>query len=1082
MTRYDCRLTVILTVLIVLNTVAPLYGQDLNLYMTTSSEVVGPGDRTTYMLTATNTGPTDLTDVSVEIQLPASINRISFPPPNFSCFSGCDANETATWTVGTLGPGESNTVFYRAQIQNAASAGTITSSATASATGASDAIASLDVVIDDSPLLRLSLVPESGPAVANEPFTYTLTFGNTGTINPTDVVLTMPVPDGTSFTSATGGGTESGGVVAWDVGLLGVGASQQVQLTVTPEGALVNGDVLEAVAEIDPNQATEPVARSSVVTPVHSAGPLRLEYALSQTTAEPDGQLTYTLTATNTGPVDLTDASARIQLPGFISRISYPPSEFSCFSGCDANEVATWTIGTLAPGESRTVFFRAFAQDTAPQGEILRSQLTATSSTTGQVLAAIDAHIDPTPLLRLDLAPDPGPAAAGTPFTYTLTIGNVGNNNPLDVALTMPLPEGTSFAEATGGGAEIGGVVTWDIGLVGVGNSKQFRLTVLPDAGLSDGTLLMARATLDSGNANEIVVRSSAVTPIRGNVPLHIAYSLSTTAPGSEDRVDVTLTATNTGPVDLTDASARILFPGSIGRISYAPPDFSCFSGCDANEAATWTIGTLAPGESRTVIYRMTVASSASQGEVLRSMLTATASGASQVSAAAALHVDPSPLLRLSLAPDPAPAVAGEMFTYQLTVGNVGTKNPSGIVLRMPLPEGTNFVAATDGGSLQNDTVVWSVPTLSNGVGGDVEITVELDGSLSNGSLLHARAELDPNDANEVVVRASAATPVRNNVPLSVEYAANVPVVEPNFQFTYTLTVTNDGPVDLTDVEARVLLPGFVNRIPRPADVSCFSGCDANEIATWNVGTLTPGESQDVVFEPTVSSGAPLGNVLRSLVLATATGSNEVVVQRDLFMGTGVPLPVELTAFDATLDGDDVLLQWSTATETNNAGFEVQWRAGERENGGTAAWTTAAFVDGRGTTTEAQEYRYRIERLAPGTYVFRLKQIDFDGASELSPEVEITVTLAEAFALSEAYPNPIQQTGELALSVQEAQHVRVDIFDVLGRHIATLHDGVLDANRAHPIRIDTDRLSSGLYLVRVTAEHFTGTRRVVVAR
>ncbi len=1077
MSRYDCRLTVILTVLITLSTVAPLYGQNLNVYMAASSEVVGPSDRTTYMLTATNTGPTDLTDVSVEIQLPSSINRINFPPPGFSCSIGCDANEMATWTIGTLGPGESNTVFYRAQIQNAASAGTIASSATASATGASDAVASLDVVIDDSPLLRLSLAPESGPAVAGEPFTYTLTFGNTGTTNPTDVVLTMPVPDGTSFTSATGDGTESGGVVTWDVGLLGVGTSQQVQLTVTPDGALVNGDVLEAVAEIDPNQATEPVARSSVATPVRSTGPLRLEYAISQTTAEPEGQFTYTLTATNTGPVDLTDASARIQLPGFISRISYPPDAFSCSIGCDANEVATWTIGTLGPGESQTVFFRAFAQDTAPQGEILRSQLTATSSTTGQVLAAIDAHIDPTPLLRLNLAPDPGPAVAGNPFTYTLTIGNVGNNNPLDVALKMPLPEGTSFAGSTGGGTENGGVVTWDIGLVGVGNSKQVRLTVLPTAGLENGSLLMARATLDSGDANEIVVRSSAVTPIRGNVPLHIAYSLSTTAPSNEARVDVTLTATNTGPVDLTNASARILFPGFISRIGFPPPAFNCSIGCDANEVATWNIGTLAPGESRTAIYRMTIASGAPQGEVLRSILTATASGASQVSAAAALHVDPSPLLRLSMAPDPAPAVAGEVFTYQFSVGNVGTKNPSGIVLRVPLPEGTSFVSATDGGSLQNGTVVWEVPTLSNGSGGDVELTVQLDGSLADGSLLHARATLDSGDANEVVVRTSAATPVRNTVPLSVEYTANVPVVEPNFQFAYTLTVTNNGLVDLTDVQARVLLPSFINRIPTPSGVSCSIGCDANEIATWDVGTLTPGESQEVVFEPTVNSGAPLGNVLRSLVLATATGSNEVVVQRDLFMGTGIPLPVELTTFDATLDNRDVLLRWATASETNNAGFEVQMR-----NKPEAAFTPLDFVDGHGTTPEAQDYTYRVPNLAPDTYAFRLKQIDFDGASELSPEVEITVTLTDAYALSEAYPNPVRHEAELALSMREAQHVRADVFDMLGRRVATLHDGVLDANRVHPIRIDTDRLSSGLYLVRVTGERFTDTRRIVVAR
>ena len=430
MNGHYARLIFTLVILLSLSAVASLHAQDLDVHLTASSEVVGPNDRTTYTLTTTNTGPVDLTDVSVEVQLPDAISRISFPPPGFSCPSFCDANEVATWSVGTLAPGESRTVFYQTRIQSSASAGTITSTVTASATNAADAVASHDVEIDDSPLLRLSVAPESGPATAGEPFTYTLTFGNVGNKNPTGVVLTMDVPDGTSFVSATGGGMESGGTVTWNVGLLGVGASGQVALIVLPDASLNDGDVLEAEAEIDPNEATEPVARSSAQVPVRATVPLRLEYAVSQTAAGAGDPLTYTLTATNTGPVDLTDVSARLLFPGFISRLSFPPPGFSCSSFCDANEVATWTVGTLAPGESRTVFFRTTISGSAPQGELLRSVLTATSTNTTQVSAALDAQVDPSPLLRLNLTPDPGPAVAGEPFTYTLTFGNVGNKNP----------------------------------------------------------------------------------------------------------------------------------------------------------------------------------------------------------------------------------------------------------------------------------------------------------------------------------------------------------------------------------------------------------------------------------------------------------------------------------------------------------------------------------------------------------------------------------------------------------------------------------------------------------------------------
>ena len=173
--------------------------------------------------------------------------------------------------------------------------------------------------------------------------------------------------------------------------------------------------------------------------------------------------------------------------------------------------------------------------------------------------------------------------------------------------LTMDVPDGTSFVSATGGGMESGGTVTWNVGLLGVGNSKQVRLTVLVGAGLADGELISARPELDSGDAQEVVIHATAVTPVRSGVPLRIQYGVIQSASGNDDRVDITLTATNTGPVDLTDVSARLLFPGFISRLSFPPPGFSCSSFCDANEAATWTVGTLAPGESRTVFFRTAI-------------------------------------------------------------------------------------------------------------------------------------------------------------------------------------------------------------------------------------------------------------------------------------------------------------------------------------------------------------------------------------------------------------------------------------------------------------------------------------------
>ena len=192
------------------------------------------------------------------------------------------------------------------------------------------------------------------------------------------------------------------------------------------------------------------------------------------------------------------------------------------------------------------------------------------------------------------------------------------------------------------------------------------------------------------------------------------------------------------------------------------------------------------------------------------------------------------------------------------------------------------------------------------------------------------------------------------------------------------------------------------------------------------------------------------------------------------------PLPVELARFDVASEGRRAQLTWQTASETNNAGFEVQ-RTTE-ESSGEAEWTVLGFVEGAGTTTSPQSYRFRTEPLPPGTHRFRLRQVDVDGASEVSNVVEVTVTLDGAYELSPVYPNPVQGTSRLTLTVREPQTVRVALYDMLGREVATLFRGALAANRQQTIQIDGRQQASGSYIVRVKGETFTSTRRLTVVR
>ncbi|NBC17151.1 MAG: T9SS type A sorting domain-containing protein [Bacteroidetes bacterium] len=194
-------------------------------------------------------------------------------------------------------------------------------------------------------------------------------------------------------------------------------------------------------------------------------------------------------------------------------------------------------------------------------------------------------------------------------------------------------------------------------------------------------------------------------------------------------------------------------------------------------------------------------------------------------------------------------------------------------------------------------------------------------------------------------------------------------------------------------------------------------------------------------------------------------------------------LPVELTAFDAVADGEAVTLRWETASETNNAGFEVQ-RLSMREpengsEGDEGAWQALGFVEGHGTTAEPQRYVYQVGDLAPGTHTFRLRQVDFDGTFEYSPEVEVAVEMAAAYRLTPAHPNPFNPTTQFSVAVQRAQHVRIDVYDVTGRRVRTLFDGRLAAQQTRTVVFDGDALPSGVYYLRARGQTFSATEAVV---
>ncbi len=190
-------------------------------------------------------------------------------------------------------------------------------------------------------------------------------------------------------------------------------------------------------------------------------------------------------------------------------------------------------------------------------------------------------------------------------------------------------------------------------------------------------------------------------------------------------------------------------------------------------------------------------------------------------------------------------------------------------------------------------------------------------------------------------------------------------------------------------------------------------------------------------------------------------------------------MPVELTHLSATREGQQVRLKWTTAQETNNAGFEVQRQRSGAESTG---WTTLRFVEGAGTTSDPTSYSMTTDQLEVGTYEFRLHQVDQDGSTALSKTVAVEMTLDEAYRLSPVAPNPVRSEARMAVTVRKSQEVTVSMYNVLGQRVATLYDQSLSANQKQDIRIPVRNRSSGLYLLRIEGETFTDTQRMTVVQ
>ncbi|MGA9408291.1 MAG: T9SS type A sorting domain-containing protein, partial [Bacteroidota bacterium] len=175
-----------------------------------------------------------------------------------------------------------------------------------------------------------------------------------------------------------------------------------------------------------------------------------------------------------------------------------------------------------------------------------------------------------------------------------------------------------------------------------------------------------------------------------------------------------------------------------------------------------------------------------------------------------------------------------------------------------------------------------------------------------------------------------------------------------------------------------------------------------------------------------------------------------------------VDLPVELTSFTVTSSNSTAILAWKTATEVNNAGFDIERRLVSSEQ-----WTKIGTVPGAGTSNSPHTYSYTDKIETAGTYSYRLKQVDHNGAFVYSQAVQVTVAAPKVLALSQNYPEPFNPSTTIQFTLPSDGHATLKVYNVLGQEVATLFNGEATAGSNHQVQFDASNLSSGIYFSRL---------------
>lgn len=394
---------------------------EMTLQNTASQRTIGAGQELTYTLDFANKG-SESPATALRDYLPYRTTFVS------ATDGGTFANGVVSWDIGTVAANASGSVAVTVRTDSPLQNGTVLNNVAEIETIFDVPVSAIaDVIVSTLPSLTLSTTTDQRVVSAGSNLSYRLQYQNTGASTANNVVIANILPQSTTFVPPSSGGTESGGVVSWNIGTLAPGQSGFIDLTVLVSNVIVNGTVLHNGSSIRSDN-TPPQQALLVDTAVNSQPELQLIKQASLQQAAPGDNVTYTINYVNSG----SDAATNVVLTDLLPDMTSFVSASNNGTLNNATGAITWNIGSVPALATGSVSLVVALHDDATDGSVISNTAGIESAETGLAIASAAVTVVVAPINKFSISGNASGLAAGETLQLennggdTITVSNDG--------------------------------------------------------------------------------------------------------------------------------------------------------------------------------------------------------------------------------------------------------------------------------------------------------------------------------------------------------------------------------------------------------------------------------------------------------------------------------------------------------------------------------------------------------------------------------------------------------------------------------------------------------------------------------